>query len=902
MNSPRQISIAIVISLFILTVYSGGHNSMANEPPVADAGSSRYAATEPVHLDGSNSYDPDESGPLSYTWRQVSGPPADISQADAPTPIVGGFVQTDTLQELTFELVVSDGQAASLPGTVKVVVVPGFGESSLELTSASFDPDKPTFIYFGGGDCITGYQGQIPAFLPWMKRANAIGFPQGYSPDQSGSLRTYYKYADMIIVYLSSEAPDYTQPIQTAGWSTGGQPALDVGVHMNRTYRDPRYAVNRVTFLDVGYCLQQPERINVFLDNPVDSEQCWIDNYDANNKYYYPNVLNVDSDLSHAGIRNWFAWSTVRPDANKFNGGVIAGMYWSVAGPGKNLQLASTPGIQTYRFKWRGSFTSGYMEFHDESKHPGRLPEPITLLGPVGAVGFDDVVLTCQDSENTVKYELLFGQEPHRVTDYAVMSETPTPPGYVVTELPFPETWWTVRATDQHGSTIYADPLRLDPFLLSLPIMNITAGTTYGYLQTAIDEAADGDVVVAGQGIYHENIDFKGKRITVRSSDSDDPSIVAATVIAGHSRAPVVTFSSDEGEASVLAGLTLQGGSSTIYSRAASPTIAQCIIGQDETTAVQLSIGSKPALVDCTLFGDMINKPEVLNLMDGEVYDDIRTAVSYGVAGDEIVVGPGTYEENIEIAGRNLILRSVDPNDPAIVAATVIHADGVLVDFGEGVDRSCVFSGFTLRGGTTGIRCVGAHPTISRCRITGSAATGVELEDSSPIIAHCVFSNNTALVAGGGLYNSGGSPDVTNCTFHGNTASFAGGGIANFSGAMTITNCILWGNAPDQISSFARTQVSYSDIQGGWHLPGEGNLDLDPLFADPDSGDYHLKSQAGCWEPVSESWGIDDVTSPCIDAGDPDMGVGDEPQPNGGRINMGAYGGTAEASKSPIQQ
>lgn len=63
-------------------------------------------------------------------------------------------------------------------------------------------------------------------------------------------------------------------------------------------------------------------------------------------------------------------------------------------------------------------------------------------------------------------------------------------------------------------------------------------------------------------------------------------------------------------------------------------------------------------------------------------------------------------------------------------------------------------------------------------------------------------------------------------------------------------------------------------------------------------GDYHLKSQAGRWNPMSQSWVIDDVTSLCIDAGDPNSPVGDEPVPNGGIINMGAYGGTAEASKS----
>jgi alpha-tubulin suppressor-like RCC1 family protein len=59
-----------------------------------------------------------------------------------------------------------------------------------------------------------------------------------------------------------------------------------------------------------------------------------------------------------------------------------------------------------------------------------------------------------------------------------------------------------------------------------------------------------------------------------------------------------------------------------------------------------------------------------------------------------------------------------------------------------------------------------------------------------------------------------------------------------------------------------------------------------------------LKSQAGRWDPNSQTWVRDDVTSPCIDAGDPNSPIGYEPFPNGGIVNMGAYGGTTEASKS----
>jgi hypothetical protein len=84
---------------------------------------------------------------------------------------------------------------------------------------------------------------------------------------------------------------------------------------------------------------------------------------------------------------------------------------------------------------------------------------------------------------------------------------------------------------------------------------------------------------------------------------------------------------------------------------------------------------------------------------------------------------------------------------------------------------------------------------------------------------------------------------------------------------------------------------------------GPGNIDADPCFATLGNwqlkGDYHLKSKAGRWVPSRQSWTQDDVTSPCIDAGNPGCPTGSEPLPNGNRINMGAYGGTDEASKSP---
>jgi hypothetical protein len=136
-----------------------------------------------------------------------------------------------------------------------------------------------------------------------------------------------------------------------------------------------------------------------------------------------------------------------------------------------------------------------------------------------------------------------------------------------------------------------------------------------------------------------------------------------------------------------------------------------------------------------------------------------------------------------------------------------------------------------------------------------------------------------------------------------------------FNGASaTVTNSILWGNmapkGPEIHLQKTPTEFSImhsnvaggeagADVRGGSTLDwGAGNIDADPLFADVVNDDYYLKSEAGRWNPDNHVWVKDNVTSPCIDAGDPMRPIGWELFPNGGFVNMGAYGGTPKASKS----
>ena len=87
----------------------------------------------------------------------------------------------------------------------------------------------------------------------------------------------------------------------------------------------------------------------------------------------------------------------------------------------------------------------------------------------------------------------------------------------------------------------------------------------YPTIQSAINAATTFDVITVKPGTYYENINFAGKRITVRSIDPNDPNIVAGTIINGstptdQNAGSVVTFSSGEDNNSVLAGFTITGG------------------------------------------------------------------------------------------------------------------------------------------------------------------------------------------------------------------------------------------------------------------------------------------------------------------------------------------------------
>jgi len=244
--------------------------------------------------------------------------------------------------------------------------------------------------------------------------------------------------------------------------------------------------------------------------------------------------------------------------------------------------------------------------------------------------------------------------------------------------------------------------------------------------------------------------------------------------------------------------------------------------------------------------------------------------------------------------------------------------DNVIADNVASGTRWAQGGGIYLRGEEQDNLVVLDGNTITGNRTEGAEHNGcggalyVYSSGDDVLLMHNVIANNQSDEGGGVAWQGPGWYTwlhVVNNSIVNNKATYAGGGLSG-SPDMLITNCILWGNTAGHYPQVHDDILRYCNVEGGrsdtdcgeWW--GIGNIDADPLFADPENGDYHLKSTSGRWDPTAEggagAWVYDDVTSPCIDAGDPDAAFSLEPLPNGGRINMGAYGGTAEASKSSV--
>ncbi|MEN6642666.1 MAG: right-handed parallel beta-helix repeat-containing protein, partial [Armatimonadia bacterium] len=452
----------------------------------------------------------------------------------------------------------------------------------------------------------------------------------------------------------------------------------------------------------------------------------------------------------------------------------------------------------------------------------------------------------------------------------------------------------------------------------------------YPTIQSAINLARNGDVVVVALGTYKENIDFKGKRIIVQSSNPTSAAVVAATIIDGDQKGSVVTFKSGETAASVLNGFTITNGSGIgeyndmldeysylgggIYCLNSAPTIRNNFISGNSLTGTfgggsgVCCDGASPTITNNTISNN-------------------RAAFGAGVIclSSSPVIANNTIANNSASANGGgmrcegysspILTNNTISGNSAANGGGVYHYAGGCATLISNVIRGNTATAEYQFGGGGGIKLhddgevILIGNTISGN--SGKCGGGVDMGSGRATMINNTISGNSA-EEGGGVY-CGRSATLTNNTISGNFASRGGGVYCFGDDVATIQNTIiafntgggLYARVPENPLWFSGPVITYCDVYGNTggdyvNWPSQtgtsGNLSVDPRFASAASGKFALKSKAGRWNGTV--WVNDTLTSPCIDAGDPGSEFVKEPTPNGGRVNMGFDGNTAYASKS----
>ncbi len=335
-------------------------------------------------------------------------------------------------------------------------------------------------------------------------------------------------------------------------------------------------------------------------------------------------------------------------------------------------------------------------------------------------------------------------------------------------------------------------------------------------IQAAINATEDGDTVLVHPGEYLGNINFNGRNISVGSLfllDGDEGH-VGETIIDGNEQAIAVIIK--DSEETALIGFTIRNGvgrgaGGGIYCNNSNPVIESCFI-TDNISALGggiWSLRSDVTLRNCVFSGNVAAS-------GGGLFFDTSTA---------LVVNCDINNNVTEGRGGGVVSTLSD----------VV------------IDNCSISNNISADEGCGGIHAFAGSLLISCTSITDNIGAN-----------------------GGGIYVVRGTVgEIINCTICNNSTEGDVGGIyLQDETSMSVLNSIIFANEPNQIglADDAEIQISWSDIEDGWE--GEGNVVENPLFFNPDEGDYHLTED-----------------SPCLDAGDPEY----DPDPDGTRVDMGAF-------------
>jgi len=315
-------------------------------------------------------------------------------------------------------------------------------------------------------------------------------------------------------------------------------------------------------------------------------------------------------------------------------------------------------------------------------------------------------------------------------------------------------------------------------------------------IQSAIDNAIDGDTVLVHPGVYFENINFSGKNIVVGSlyMTTGDSSYISQTVIDGNEYGSVVLFENGEDFSSVLRGFSITNGSGTIL---ITPSYGGGIF----------CYFSNPTLQDLAIYN---NHTGLIGVGGGlALYNSNSLIENVTIHGNSGAGGGGIFGFNYSGIIRN----------------------SKLID-------NWTFGNLDAGGG--GMLFQESNPLVEMVFIqnnsSGVDGGGIGLTDCDAIMNNITLGNNSAENGAGSIYLFQSNLALNNSILWNDELDYE----------VHFHDFENWGTFT----------VSYSDIQGGMDaignsgmgtvVWGEGNIENDPLFVDQENGDYHLQAGSPC--------------------------------------------------------
>ena len=423
--------------------------------------------------------------------------------------------------------------------------------------------------------------------------------------------------------------------------------------------------------------------------------------------------------------------------------------------------------------------------------------------------------------------------------------------------------------------------------------------TAFETIQKAIETAGNGDWILVWPGVYQESINYLGKNITLTSAEG-------AAILQAPPDANAVTMKSGEEANSVLTNFVIRDSVMAVFLDGASPTLKNLTVVNNEYGIGAYS-GAEPDISNCIFWNnvgdDLINYSASYSwgMEDIDPNYPIEGQVSYWklndangvVAVDSVGSNHGTVhsatwtngilDAALDFDGSNDYVEvynnaSLEPGDGILTVSAWIKADYLASNDDNQIVSKWHNGGYILYYDCYDRKLYFAVKDSSDIR----RDVGVPFSDTNNWHHVCGVNNGTNV----SIFIDGNETigDVIS-GYTVNSESLYIGCYDGYGGYFNgkIDDVIIYNRALSTEEIQQMYQEGFKNHSG---------------FADPFGGDYHLLSQRGRYRPSTDEWLLDDITSLGVDGGDPMDNPSGERIPNGGRINMGAYGGTAYASMS----